>query len=172
MKYNIVGFPPIAREDAEILILGTMPGAASLRQQHYYAHPANAFWPIMQALFAPDETLSYSQRTELLIANNIALWDVLQQCSRKGSLDAHIQPQSIKTNEFSAFLHSCNAIKRIYFNGAEAEKLFFKHVKPALPLRFSDLTYQRLPSTSPAHASLNLQQKIAAWEVIRRDMVK
>ena len=86
------GFPPVAREDAKILILGSMPGQRSLAEQQYYAHPQNSFWRILYRLLNSENTLDYGQKRRLLLDNHIALWDVLKTCERKGSLDADIDP--------------------------------------------------------------------------------
>ena len=79
-SYTSTCFTSIADDDAHILILGSMPGIESLRKQHYYAHPRNAFWPIMLNIFDLAEDFAYQQRCASLIAQKIALWDVLQSC--------------------------------------------------------------------------------------------
>lgn len=169
---DITGFAPVVSGDAKVLILGTMPSVASLARQQYYGHPKNAFWPIMGVLFGAAPELGYQQRKEILMANAIAVWDVLQGCKRLGSLDSNIKPESIKINDFAAFFAEHEFIEHVFFNGAMAEKLYKKHVLPTLNHRFSYLEYQRLPSTSPAHASLRLEEKIEAWKVIQRHVVK
>lgn len=169
---SIAGFAPIAFPNATVLVLGSMPSVASLNKQQYYGHPKNAFWPIMAALFEMDPELCYQQRKAILMANGIAVWDVLQSCHRAGSLDANIDPASIKTNDFVRFFTEHGSIKRVFFNGGMAEKLFKKHSLPLLNQRFPYLDYQRLPSTSPAHASLTWTQKLEAWKVIKQPVVK
>ena len=159
-------FPPIANSDATCLILGSMPGVESLRQQQYYAHPRNAFWPIMASLFGFSEEWQYQTRCEYLANQGVAVWDVLKACHRPGSLDQHIDPDTIEANDFNQFLTQHHAIKAIFFNGAKAEQVFQRHVVPSLPPSTSSLTMLRLPSTSPAHASMNLEQKLTAWQVI------
>ena len=157
-------FPPSTAPNAEILILGSMPGQASLSANQYYAHPRNAFWPIMASLLSFDPKAPYDERVEHLIKARIAVWDVLQACSRPGSLDADIDSDSSICNDFSTFLGARASIKRIFFNGAKAESVFRKHV--ASVLKIDDLLLSRLPSTSPAHAALSLQDKLQAWKVI------
>lgn len=161
------GFGPIADDKASVLILGSMPSVASLQAQEYYAHSRNAFWPIMGALFGGGGGLGYPQRQQLLLANHIALWDVLRSCYRPGSLDANIDMKSIQINDFYGFYTRHPGISRVYFNGGMAEKMYRLHVLPALQEHFLHLHYQRLLSTSPAYASLTVPQKIAAWEVIK-----
>ena len=168
----IVGFAPIVSGNAKILILGSMPSEASLFRQQYYGHPRNAFWPIMSALFASDPSLCYQRRKEMLMENGIAVWDVLQSCSRLGSADSNIELGTIKTNDFAGFFAKYGSITQIFFNGRMAEKLYLKRILPALNHRFSYLEYQSLPSTSPAYAVLKLEQKIEACKVIKQHVVK
>ena len=100
---EVCSFPPLCGPRARILILGSMPGRASLAAQQYYAHPRNAFWPIIEAALGIDRDLPYAQRCRQLIAKDIAVWDVLQSCFRPGSLDADIDPASIMPNDFATF---------------------------------------------------------------------
>ncbi|MDD1613318.1 MAG: DNA-deoxyinosine glycosylase [Methylococcaceae bacterium] len=168
----IDGFTPIVSGNASVLILGSMPSEASLLRQQYYGHPRNAFWPIMSALFGSDPEPCYQRRKEMLMENGIAVWDVLQSCHRLGSLDSNIKLATIRTNDFAGFFAEYKCIKRVFFNGRTAEKLYQKWILPALNHHFSYLEYQCLPSTSPAYASLNFEQKIEAWKVIKQHVVK
>jgi double-stranded uracil-DNA glycosylase len=168
----ISGFAPIVSSDAKVLILGTMPSEASLLRQQYYGHPRNAFWPIMSALFDSDPALCYQRRKEILMENGIAVWDVLRSCNRLGSLDSKIKLATISTNDLAGFFFEYKGIMRVFFNGRMAEKLYQRRILPTLNHRFSYLDYECLPSTSPANASLNLEQKIEAWKVIKQHVVK
>ncbi len=161
---RIQGFPPLATAAAHTLILGSMPGQASLRAGQYYAHPRNAFWPIVSELLEIAAGASYTVRTRALKSAGFALWDVLQSCHRQGSLDARIQPQSAAVNDFRKFLRTHRRVTRIYFNGVTAEIIFRRHVLPGLDDDCASLT--RLPSTSPAHASLSFAEKLTAWREI------
>jgi len=162
---NISGFLAIADQHAKILILGSMPGQVSLDNQAYYAHPRNAFWPIMFTLFNKNIAIDdYPLRKQLLIDHNIAVWDVLQSCHRSGSLDSAIKMQSITANNFTAFFSSHPGIQHVFFNGAKAENIYSKFVQTHVDEQFSHLKYTRLPSTSPAYASINLQQKTKIWK--------
>ncbi len=162
----ITGFAPIADGDARILILGSMPSIASLQKQQYYGHRRNAFWPVMLALFSGPPDADYRQRRQILLDHHVALWDVLRSCRRSGSLDSGIAEDSIETNDFVDFFDRHPAVERVFFNGALAEKVYKKQVLPILGEEFAYLRYRRLPSTSPAHAAMNLEQKREAWRVI------
>jgi hypoxanthine-DNA glycosylase len=162
---HIHSFPPIATADAHTLILGSMPGVLSLQHQQYYAHPRNAFWSIMGELLGFDPQTPYQQRTAALLNARIALWDVLQSCQRKGSLDADIDKTSSVPNDFGKFFAKHPHIRRIFFNGATAETIFRKQVLPALH-DDGRLQLTRLPSTSPAHAGLSIREKLISWRAV------
>lgn len=161
-------FAPIATPSSRVLILGSMPGEKSLQAQQYYAHPRNAFWPVMAALFKlPAE--SYAQRVALIKDNDLALWDVLAECLRAGSLDQAIDRKTAEVNDFATFFNKHKKIEYVFFNGGAAHDLFMRRVWPSLDAQLKEkLTLKRLPSTSPAMASLSLEKKIAAWQPVRR----
>lgn len=157
-------FPPVSDAAARILILGSMPGERSLSAHQYYAHPRNAFWPIMTRVLNLGDDAAYDERLAALIRAKIAVWDVLRSCIRPGSLDSSIEAESEKSNDFRRFFKRHPRIELICFNGGTAERLFQKHALPLLPERA--LRFIRLPSTSPAHASLSLEQKRIAWNAV------
>ena len=161
---RVFSFAPIADKHAETLILGSMPGRASLAAGQYYAHPQNAFWRIMSELLEFDPALPYAARVQALKSARIALWDVLGSCVREGSLDASIESERQIANDFVTFFRSHRKIARVFFNGAKAEACFKRLVRPGID--GLALTYARLPSTSPANASLSLTQKLAAWRAL------
>lgn len=160
----VQGFAPIAGKDARVLVLGSMPGVASLRAGQYYAHPRNAFWPIMAELFDFDATVPYERRVAAIRRNRVAVWDVLAACVRAGSLDSDIDPDSIQLNDFETFLRAHPGLRRVCFNGAKAHAVFRRQVLPALsgPMK---LDMVQLPSTSPAHAGMPLQEKLRLWRL-------
>ena len=172
MKSFLVGFEPIIASDAKILILGSMPSTTSINLQQYYAYPRNAFWPIMRALLNDNPDKSYSSRKNWLMDNNIAVWDVLQYCQRTESLDANINFTTAKSNDFTRLYCYHPFIKQVFFNGKLAEKHYKKHILPTLDKQYAYLEYHYLPSTSPANATLKLEQKIEAWKAIIQSMVK
>lgn len=165
---SVRSFGPVAAASARVLILGSMPGAESLRAGQYYAHPRNAFWRIMGDLVGATPDLPYARRIRCLRESGIALWDVLAACTRVGSLDSAIDPQSIIANDLVSFLARHHGIGHVFFNGATAERCFRLHVLPALEA--GALQLQRLPSTSPAHAALSYGQKLRAWRSIARHL--
>ena len=139
-----------------------MPGAISLRQGRYYAHPRNAFWPIAAEILGFDPALDYALRLERLTQAGVALWDVLQGCEREGSLDADIR--NAVPNDFAGFLRAHPRLRRVCLNGGKAASLFRRQVLPSLPAALADpLVCLDLPSTSPAHAAISYEQKLAAW---------
>jgi hypoxanthine-DNA glycosylase len=167
MNY-VQGFPPISRPDARILILGSMPSRESLARRQYYAHPRNAFWPIITALLEIDTNV-YEKRVEQVMHHGLAIWDVLQACFRAGSLDSAIEDRSLVVNDFNTFFLDHPHIHRVFFNGAKAEAVYRKHALPYLQGSAATLQLQRLPSTSPAHAGMSVEQKAAAWRVLLDD---
>lgn len=165
IKQPLQGFPPIACDDARILILGSMPSVESLRVAQYYAHPRNAFWRIIAALFDHEPFADYVAKTALLMSRGIALWDVVHACTRDGSLDADIDEASIVVNDFTGFFARYPKITTVFFNGAKAEHAFRRYVLPTLT-HAETLTFYRLPSTSPAHAAKSLAVKLSEWRRI------
>jgi TDG/mug DNA glycosylase family protein len=162
---RVRSFAPVFRADARVLVLGSMPGEASLAAAEYYAHPRNAFWPIMGALFGASPGLPYAERLQGLTAAGVALWDVIGTCTRIGSLDSAIAPDSVEANDFAALFAACPHIGHVFFNGAAAETAFRRHVRRQIAL--PGLRFTRLPSTSPAHAARAFAAKLAAWQAVR-----
>lgn len=151
-------FPPISAPGARLLILGSMPGIASLEAGQYYAHPRNAFWPIMGRLFGAGPAMPYAERTARLQSQGVAVWDVLQLCVREGSLDANIRDEV--PNDFAAFFAGHPGIVRVLLNGGKAAASFRKHAAHLLPPAAQTIA---VPSTSPAHAARSLDQKLSLW---------
>jgi len=158
----INGLPPIARASARLLILGSMPGDASLAAGQYYAHPRNHFWPILGVICGFDPKASYTRRKAALAVAGIALWDVIGSCVRQGSLDSAIDDESIVVNDFAEFLLTHTHVARVCFNGRKAESAWRRHVQAQLPpVRPPEC--QLLPSTSPAHAGMSYLRKLQIW---------
>lgn len=153
---TIASFLPIIDDEAEILVLGTMPGAMSLAKQEYYAYKQNAFWKIIYTLYAElPVSENFAEKVKLLQHHKIALWDVLAYCERKGSLDIHIKKHV--ENDIAGLLEEHPKIKRILFNGKESYKYFNKKFA-----QIKGLDYHVMPSTSPAN-TMKFELKLASW---------
>lgn len=163
---SAIGFAPVALTDAQLLILGSMPSQQSLTQQQYYAHPRNAFWKIIAHLFDVNPDASYADKLLALQQHKLALWDVIQCCERQGSLDSNIITASIISNDFASFFAHHPQIQHIFFNGSRAYQEYHKRVMPQLPKQYQSIPCTSLPSTSPAMASLTLEQKLSVWAEI------
>ncbi len=164
-------FPPICHPDATVLILGSLPGKRSLEAQQYYAQPRNAFWRIMGDFFDAGPELPYLARTQRLTDHAIALWDVVASAERPGSLDSAIVGSSVTVNDFRGLFEAHRKIQLVCFNGAKAAELYERRVLPALNGDFAHIRYERLPSTSPAHAAMRYQEKLERWSVVKRAAV-
>jgi TDG/mug DNA glycosylase family protein len=164
MTKRLHSFAPLAAPHCTLLILGSIPGEASLAANEYYAHPRNAFWRVLEAALDLPVALPYNERCQQVVARGIAVWDVLQTCTRTGSLDAAIDTGSIVANNFPTFFTAHPRIELICFNGTKAEEIWRRHVVPSLPQNIAAIRTLRLPSTSPAHAALSLPEKVQSWK--------
>ena len=161
-RSRISGFPPIAARSARVLILGSMPSEASLAAGQYYAFRHNQFWRIAGEICGIAADAPYAGRAAALKRRRIALWDVIESCVRSGSLDAAIRDDTVRVNDFVAFLDAHPDIHRVCFNGRKAESAWRRRVQPALPAACK-LEYRLLPSTSPANAGMGYRSKLRVW---------
>jgi TDG/mug DNA glycosylase family protein len=157
------GLQPVVPETAKVIILGSIPGKISLNEQEYYAHPRNAFWYIISRYFGLAIPTTYPEKVKLVKTHNILLWDVVQSCHRKGSLDSNIDTNSIITNDFERYFRQHETITAVLFNGAKAEKEYMRSVLSTLSDKFRNIELVRLPSTSPALASMTKEEKYNIW---------
>ena len=157
MSLRVRSFPPLIAANPRVLILGSMPGIASLNAQRYYAHPRNQFWPILGELLGFDPQADYVARVQTLHAAGIAVWDVLAECTREGSLDTAIDTTSEHPNDIPGLLAVQTSIRRVLLNGEKAATSLQRHFPTLRIDRFT------LPSTSPANASVDRARKLAAW---------
>jgi hypoxanthine-DNA glycosylase len=153
-------FPPVVDAQARVLVLGTLPGEESLRRGEYYAHPRNLFWPIIFALFDERPALSYAERLTFLATHRIAVWDVCELGEREKSADMTIRLE--QPNAIDRLLDHHPLIRSVAFNGTTARRLYDRHFA-----RRAALTYLALPSTSPAHATIDFSGKLARWTILR-----
>ncbi|MDP2677267.1 MAG: DNA-deoxyinosine glycosylase [Rhodoferax sp.] len=157
---RLQGLPALVTGQTRMLVLGSFPSATSLARQQYYAHPQNAFWRLLQALW-PTSPMpgadAYQQRVDWLLDKGLGLWDVYASCEREGSLDSAIRLPQV--NDLAGLLQRCPDLRLIAHNGGES----FRHARVTRSL---GLTVYRLPSTSPANASWTFARKLAAWREV------
>ena len=153
-------FPPVTRPDTPLLLLGSLPGAMSLKQQRYYAHPQNLFWRLMSAVTGHDLVpLGYEARLEALLDAKVGLWDTVAAATRQGSLDAAIRLH--EASDLAALVTTLPELHAIGFNGATSAKIGRRQLGEAPGLALVDL-----PSSSPAYASLSFEKKRDAWATL------
>jgi hypoxanthine-DNA glycosylase len=162
------GFAPLVCDGARVLVLGSLPGKKSLAEREYYAHPQNAFWKIMGALFNAGPELPYAHRTQRLTRAGVAVWDVLASSVRPGSLDASIRAETASCNDFPAFFRRYPDITTLCFNGKKAAHLFATLVATSGLRQNSPADRLLLPSTSPAYAGMPFAEKLRHWSVVRK----
>lgn len=160
MHNRISSFPPIIDDYSEIIILGSIPGVKSLEKQQYYGHPQNKFWKIIFELLDEEFTEDYDQRIQMLKKHHIALWDVIDSCERKGSLDSEIKNE--EANRIEELLEDHSNIRAIFCNGGKsyknAQKILGKNYKIPVFL---------LPSTSPLH-TVSFEKKLEEWKKVKQ----
>ena len=163
------GFAPAGSSQPSVLILGSLPGIASLNQQQYFAHPRNQFWPIAAEIMGFEADSSYAERLSILTERRIMLWDVVYSAYRKGSLDSSIKTEGLQVNEFFDLLNP-RSVRLVVFNGAAAEKYFNQYAVPELLKKgLEEAMFPKMikmPSTSPANASFSFEQKLSKWRYI------
>ncbi|KQR91095.1 DNA-deoxyinosine glycosylase [Chryseobacterium sp. Leaf180] len=160
MENRISSFPPIIDSDSKILILGSIPGGKSLEKQQYYAHPQNKFWKIIFKIFNEEFTDDYIEKINILKNHHIALWDVIDSCERKGSLDSEIKNE--EANQIEELLDKHTNIKAIFCNGGKS----FKNAQKILG-KDSKIPVFLLPSTSPLH-TISFERKLEDWRIIKK----
>lgn len=158
---RVRSFQPIVDKQSRVLILGSMPGAESLRLQQYYANPRNQFWKLIFALFNLEPFEDYEKRIQFIKSKHLALWDVIEMCSREGSLDSKIRDEQV--NDFSGLLKEYPNIKVVMFNGGKAFETYKKWIGFSTT---EDVTFQKLTSSSPANTK-KYDEKLLEWWVIR-----
>lgn len=159
---NCKSFKPSIDKNAEILILGSMPGIKSLKEQQYYAHPQNRFWKVLSKICNESKLYEYDYDSKLktLLKNNIALWDTIKSCKREGSLDSDIQNEI--PNDIRKLLKIYPNIKTVCLNGSKSYSAFKKH----FPDLLEKYNYHKMPSTSPANAKYSLEKLIEEWQTV------
>lgn len=155
-------FPPSVDERATLLILGSLPGDASIRQGEYYAHRGNAFWSLMGDVLDMDlRTFPYAMRLKQLRARGVGLWDVIESADREGSLDSAIRGAELR--DLNAFIARLPALKAVAFNGKTASVQGRRQIGTNTALTLIDL-----PSSSGANAMLSRDKKAELWRALRQ----
>lgn len=153
---KIRGLAPIVYPDSQVLILGSMPSKKSLQLGQYYSSKTNQFWKIIPAVLMEKVPADYPKKRDMLRRSGIALWDILNSCSRNGSLDCSIKNGVV--NDVSVFLKKNRKIRLILLNGRVAENHFNKNIGESVSIPF---TY--VPSSSLANVRFTLNKKIRLW---------
>jgi TDG/mug DNA glycosylase family protein len=157
-----VGLPPVARADARLFLLGSLPGDASLAARRYYAHPTNQFWRLLGAVMGDElHALDYDERLERLAERRIGLWDVIASATRRGSLDQAIR--DAEHNRIEHLLHDFSDLTAIAFNGTAASAVGRRLIGEPPP----DIVLLDLPSSSAANTR-SFAEKAAAWSSLRK----
>lgn len=159
---RIKSFEPVVDNRTEVLILGSMPGVASLEKQEYYGNIRNTFWKIIFEIFNQEPILNYEQKLDFLISKRIGLWDMLASCERKGSLDSNISLGVV--NDFEKLFCTYPDIKRVCFNGTKAYDVFKKEIGFTC---YDNIIFKKMPSTSPAN-TLRYDLKLEEWKLLKQ----
>lgn len=160
MEKQIHNILPVFDNKSKILILGSFPSVKSRENEFFYGHPQNRFWKVISKILENNCPQTIEEKKNLLISNNIALWDVIESCNIKGSSDSSIS--DVRPNDLSLILENSN-IKQIFTNGKTAEKYYNKYIK-----NITKLDTICLPSTSPANASKSIDDLIIEWNIIKK----
>jgi hypoxanthine-DNA glycosylase len=152
---TLQGLPPVIARHTRLVVLGSFPGVASLRERQYYAHPRNQFWPILAAIWGIDlPGLAYRERLAQARQRGLGIWDVYASCEREGSLDSAIE--AAVPNDLAGLRRRAPGLRAIAHNGGES-------ARSMAITRALGVAVMRLPSTSPANASWSFERKLAAW---------
>ena len=153
-------FPPVVAPDTRVLILGSLPGEASLAAARYYAHPQNQFWRLIGNVIGVDlPSLDYEERLATLLGARVGVWDTVASARREGSLDASLR--EVEAAALGDLVATLPALRAVGFNGATAARLG-RRALGATPLALLDL-----PSSSPANARLSFADKAESWGRLR-----
>ncbi len=151
--------PPLYSGNSRVLILGSFPSVKSREAAFFYGHPQNRFWNVIAEIFGYKKPETVAEKTELILKNNLALWDVIRECEITGSSDSSIK--NVVANDLNEIILN-SKVKTIFVNGKTAEKYYIKYIEPKLGIKAI-----RLPSTSPANAAYNIERLVGEWTRIK-----
>lgn len=173
-------FQPVFDENSRVLILGTFPSVKSREENFYYGHRQNRFWKVIAGLTGWEVPQTIEEKKRMLLANGIAVWDVIASCEIQGSSDSSIR--NVTANDIAGLLKKSRelagaaseqeagpedgriaGITRIYANGDKAFQLYRKYCQES-----AGMEAIKLPSTSPANAAWSLEKLVAAWDDVMR----
>ncbi len=157
-------FPAVYNKNSQILILGSFPSVKSREQNFFYGHPQNRFWEVTASIFGCAKPQTIEEKCAFLLANGIALWDVIASCEIEGSADSKIK--NATPNDISQILEN-SQISAIFTNGGTAHKLYEKYMEPQ-----TGIPAVKLPSTSPANAAWSVPRLIETWKIIKKENIK
>ncbi|MCM1363813.1 MAG: DNA-deoxyinosine glycosylase [Faecalibacterium sp.] len=152
--------PPLYHENSDTLILGSFPSIKSREGEFFYHHPQNRFWKVIAAVTDSSVPVTIEEKRELILNNDLALWDSIGQCEIVGSQDSSIR--NVKPNDIGKILKETK-ITRIFCNGATSYQYYQKLIYPN-----TSIEAVKLPSTSPANAMWSIERLINAWTVIKK----
>ena len=158
------GLNPVVDDNSRILILGSLPGHASLKSREYYAYPQNQFWNILSSIYQESIRVDYESKRAFLHKHGIALWDVLKAAEREGSLDSNIRSPVV--NDLAGLIQKHPQIKAVGLNGRTAEKNFNKHWRSHSVFSADNIHVRYLPSSSPTRGRYvkTVDEKVQAWQ--------
>ena len=151
--------PPVYDANSRILVLGSFPSVKSREQQFFYGHKQNRFWKVLAGILGCEVPQTIEEKKAMLLANHIAVWDVIKSCEIEGSSDASIR--DVIPNDLSEILKIAD-IQTIYTNGGKAYELYCKYIYPV-----NGIKAHKLPSTSPANSGYSLDRLKEAWAEIK-----
>ena len=152
-------FKPIYNKESKILILGSIPSVKSRENNFYYGHQKNRFWELIAKIYKENIPVTVDEKVDLILKNNLAIYDVIKSCDIEGSSDSSIKNAEI--NDINTMIgESC--ISKIIFNGNKAYELYNRYESN----KFSDLV--TLPSTSPANARFSFDM---LYEILKKEIL-
>lgn len=149
-------FKPIYSKNSKILILGSFPSVKSRKDNFYYAHPQNRFWKLIASIFDEKIPKTTDEKRQVILDNNLAIWDVIKSCEICGSSDSSIK--NVESNNVNDLIVKTKASK-VIFNGKKASEVYYKYNK-----QMDNIKYIILPSTSPANANYSFEKLYNIWK--------
>lgn len=151
---------PVWNENSKVLILGSFPSVKSREEGFFYGHKQNRFWRVLASVCDCSVPQNIDEKKSMLLANGIAVWDVIHSCDIVGSSDSSIK--NVVPNDIADIVRKSH-IKRIFTNGKKADELYRKYIERQVGIKAVCL-----PSTSPANAVWTLEKLCEEWKIIQK----